>query len=47
MTGKPKTMDVSARTRLSDCARERNENAQLPMTHFVRERLLWRLSISD
>lgn len=47
MTDKPKDMAVSARARLTNRARERKENAQLLMTRYVIERLLWRLSISD
>ncbi|WP_293679839.1 nucleotidyl transferase AbiEii/AbiGii toxin family protein [uncultured Phenylobacterium sp.] len=47
MTDKPKDMAVSARARLTNRARERKENAQLLMTRYVIERLLWRLSVSD
>jgi len=43
---KPKDMAVSARARLTNRARERKENAQLLMTRYVIERLLWRLSVS-
>lgn len=43
----PKNMAVSVRTRLTNQARERKENAQLLMIRFVIERLLYRLSISN
>lgn len=46
MNDKPKDMAVSARARLTNRARERKENAQLLMTRYVIERLLWRLSVS-
>jgi hypothetical protein len=39
-------MAVSVRDRLTARARERKENAQLLMTRYVIERLLWRLSVS-
>lgn len=39
-------MAVSVRARLTDRARARKENAQLLMTRYVIERLLWRLSVS-
>lgn len=47
MSETPKNMAVSVRARLTNRARERKENAQLLMTRYVIERLLWRLSISD
>lgn len=47
MSGTLKNMAVSVRARLTNQARERKENAQLLMTRYVIERLLWRLSISD
>jgi Nucleotidyl transferase AbiEii toxin, Type IV TA system len=47
MSETPKNMAVSARARLTNRARERKENAQLLMTRYVIERLLWRLSVSD
>ena len=46
MKGKPKDMAVSARARLTQQARERKEDAQLLMTRYAIERLLWRLSVS-
>lgn len=46
MSDKPKDMAASARARLTNRARERKENAQLLMTRYVIERLLWRLSVS-
>jgi len=46
MSETPKNMAASARARLTNRARERKENAQLLMTRYVIERLLWRLSVS-
>lgn len=46
MNGGPKDMAVSARARLTAKARERKEDAQLLMTRYAIERLLWRLSVS-
>jgi len=42
----PKNMGVSVRERLTQRARERRENAQLLMTRYAIERVLYRLSIS-
>ena len=42
----PKNMGVSIRERLTQRARERRENAQLLMTRYAIERVLYRLSIS-
>ena len=42
----PKNMGVSIRVRLTQRARERRENAQLLMTRYAIERVLYRLSIS-
>ncbi|MFZ5793809.1 MAG: nucleotidyl transferase AbiEii/AbiGii toxin family protein [Pseudomonadota bacterium] len=46
MSRPPKNMAVSVRDRLTARARERRENAQLLMTRYVIERLLFRLSLS-
>lgn len=46
MTKAPANMAASARARLTQRARERRENAQLVMTRYVIERLLYRLSLS-
>lgn len=46
MTKPPANMAASARARLTQRARERRENAQLVMTRYVIERLLYRLSLS-
>lgn len=46
MTDGPKDMAKSVRARLTNRARDRKENAQLLMTRYVIERLLWRLSVS-
>ena len=42
----PKNVGVSVRNRLTQRARERRANAQLLMTRYVIERVLYRLSIS-
>jgi len=42
----PKNIAISVRDRLTARARERRENAQLLMTRYVIERLLYRLSVS-
>lgn len=42
----PKNMGVSVRDRLTQRARERRENAQLLMTRYAIERVLYRLSVS-
>ncbi|WP_296710603.1 nucleotidyl transferase AbiEii/AbiGii toxin family protein [Rhodoblastus sp.] len=42
----PKNMGVSIRERLTQRARERRENAQLLMTRYAIERVLYRLSVS-
>jgi hypothetical protein len=42
----PKNIGVSVRDRLTQHARERRENAQLLMTRYAIERVLYRLSIS-
>lgn len=46
MTKAPVNLAVSARARLTQRARERRENAQLVMTRYAIERLLYRLSLS-
>lgn len=46
MSDKPKNIAASVRDRLTNLARQRKENAQLLMTRYVIERLLWRLSVS-
>jgi len=46
MSRAPKNIAISVRDRLVARARERRENAQLLMTRYVIERLLFRLSIS-
>ena len=46
MSRPPKNMAISVRDRLTARARERRENAQLLMTRYVIERLLFRLSLS-
>ena len=46
MTRPPKNMAISVRDRLTARARERRENAQLLMTRYVIERLLFRRSLS-
>ena len=46
MSRPPKNMAISVRDRLTARARERRENAQLLMTRYVIERLLFRLSQS-
>src|SRR3546814_5431581 len=43
----PKNVAISVRDRLVARARSRRENAQLLMTHYVIERLLYRLSRSQ
>jgi len=43
----PKNIGVSIRDRLTQRARERRENAQLLMTRYVIERVLYRLSVSE
>jgi hypothetical protein len=43
---KPASIAVSVRARLTQRARDRRENAQLTMTRYVIERLLYRLSLS-
>lgn len=47
MSGQPKNIGASVRDRLTNRAREQKVNAQLLMTRYVIERLLWRLSVSD
>jgi hypothetical protein len=42
----PKDIGVSVRNRLTKIARDRRENAQLLMTRFAIERVLYRLSVS-
>jgi hypothetical protein len=42
----PKNIAISVRDRLTARARERRENAQLLMTRYVIERLIYRLSVS-
>jgi hypothetical protein len=42
----PKNIGVSVRDRLTQRARERRENAQLLMTRYAIERVLYRLSVS-
>jgi len=42
----PTNIGVSARNRLTKLARERRENAQLLMTRYAIERVLYRLSVS-
>ncbi len=46
MSRPPKNIAISVRDRLTARARERRENAQLLMTRYVIERLLYRLSVS-
>jgi hypothetical protein len=46
VTDKPKNIAVSVRARLTDRARQRRENAQLLMTRYAIERILYRLSRS-
>lgn len=46
MSRPPKNIAISVRDRLTARARSRRENAQLLMTRYVIERLLYRLSIS-
>jgi predicted nucleotidyltransferase component of viral defense system len=46
MTKAPVNIAVSARARLTQRARDRRENAQLVMTRYAIERLLYRLSLS-
>ena len=46
MTKAPKNIGLSIRNRLTQRARERRENAQLLMTRYVIERVLYRLSVS-
>ena len=46
MTKAPVNLAASARARLTQRARERRENAQLAMTRYAIERLLYRLSLS-
>lgn len=46
MSRPPKNIAVSVRARLTGRARARRENAQLLMTRYVIERLLYRLSLS-
>ena len=46
MTKTPVNLAASARARLTQRARERRENAQLVMTRYAIERLLYRLSLS-
>jgi hypothetical protein len=46
LTKAPKNLGVSVRNRLTQRARERRENAQLLMTRYVIERVLYRLSVS-
>ena len=46
MTKAPVNLAASVRARLTQRARERRENAQLVMTRYVIERLLYRLSLS-
>lgn len=46
MTKAPVNLAASARARLTQRARERRENAQLVMTRYAIERLLYRLSLS-
>ncbi|MDR3511054.1 MAG: nucleotidyl transferase AbiEii/AbiGii toxin family protein [Caulobacteraceae bacterium] len=46
MTRTPVNLAASARVRLTQRARERRENAQLVMTRYAIERLLYRLSLS-
>lgn len=46
MTKAPINLAVSVRARLTQRARERRENAQLVMTRYAIERLLYRLSLS-
>lgn len=46
MSRPPKAVAVSVRARLTERARARRENAQLLMTRYVIERLLYRLSLS-
>ncbi len=46
MSRPPKNFAISVRDRLTARARERRENAQLLMTRYVIERLLYRLSVS-
>lgn len=42
----PRNIGVSVRDRLTQRARERRENAQLLMTRYAIERVLYRLSVS-
>ena len=46
MTKAPENIALSIRNRLTQRARERRENAQLLMTRYVIERVLYRLSVS-
>ena len=43
----PKNIGISVRDRLTQRARERRENAQLLMTRYVIERVLYRLGVSQ
>jgi hypothetical protein len=46
VTKAPGNLEASARARLTQRARERRKNAQLAMTRYAIERLLYRLSLS-
>jgi hypothetical protein len=46
MTDGPRNVGVSVRARLQNLARQRNVDFQLLLTHYVLERLLYRISIS-